>query len=70
MTKFCSHCVVLLLLLISFSVDNVTCTIAVQGCITNQDCAARCLTSFAGGRGYCFKPPIAPFVECRCDYPC
>ncbi|KAI3974522.1 hypothetical protein MKX01_034950 [Papaver californicum] len=77
MAKFGSPCVVLLLLLIVLSVNNVpmevegkTCTIARQGCETEEDCAARCSTTYPGGRGYCFKPPISPFVECRCEYPC
>ncbi|KAI3952355.1 hypothetical protein MKX01_005222 [Papaver californicum] len=76
MVKFFSPCVVLLLLLVIFSVDNVpieveakTCKIAWQGCNTKEDCAAQCASEY-GGRGYCFKPPISPFVECRCDFPC
>ncbi|RZC48892.1 hypothetical protein C5167_017326 [Papaver somniferum] len=75
MTKFCSPCVVLLLLIV-FSVDNVpvkieakTCTIAWQGCETKEKCDTQCLGRY-GGHGYCFKPPIALFVECRCEYPC
>ncbi|KAI3875884.1 hypothetical protein MKW92_042058, partial [Papaver armeniacum] len=55
---------------IPFKVEGKTCTIAARSCISNQDCVARCSTYFPGGSGYCFKPPIAPFVECRCDYPC
>ncbi|KAI3855138.1 hypothetical protein MKX03_018532 [Papaver bracteatum] len=76
MAKFCLPSVVLLLLLHIFSVDHIpmkvegkTCTVAWQGCKTPEECGVQCLGRY-GGRGYCFKPPIAPFVECRCEYPC
>ncbi|KAI3993087.1 hypothetical protein MKX01_009830 [Papaver californicum] len=65
MAKCCLPCVILLFLFSIFSVDNVsmkvegkTCTVAWQGC------------ERYGGRGSCFKPPIASFVECLCEYPC
>ncbi|KAI3875886.1 hypothetical protein MKW92_042060 [Papaver armeniacum] len=76
MAKFCSPCVVLLLILIVLSVDNVpmkaegkTCTVAWQGCKTAEDCDIQCYGKYHG-IGYCFKPPISPYVECRCEYSC
>ncbi|KAI3875888.1 hypothetical protein MKW92_042062 [Papaver armeniacum] len=76
MAKFYLPCVVSLLLLLIFSVDTIplkvegkTCTVAWQGCKTLEECDVQCLGRYSG-RGYCFKPPITSFVECRCEYPC
>ncbi|MCL7043923.1 hypothetical protein MKW94_005099 [Papaver nudicaule] len=80
MAKSCSPYVVLLLLLIVFSVDNVrmkvegaggnkTCRVAWQGCKIEQECIVQCYQKY-GGRGSCFKPPGTFFIECLCEYPC
>ncbi|KAI3922043.1 hypothetical protein MKX01_005732 [Papaver californicum] len=58
MAKFCSPCVVLLLLFtilrnyfdnVPMEVEGKTCTISQQGCETEEDCSARCSTKYPGG---------------------